>query len=64
MYNENFEHYATHGFITLFPHIKGPEADKNPLTTNTKGDFLIKALEFAKYANSDKDHLLYKRIDL
>jgi hypothetical protein len=39
MYNENFEHYASHGFITLFPHIKGPEADKNPFTTNTKGDF-------------------------
>lgn len=63
-YNNNYETYASHGFITLFPHIKGPKQDKNPLVTNTDGEYLIKAYNFAKIANEDESNPLYKKIDL
>lgn len=30
MYQQNLYMYATHGFVVVFPFVKGPEADKNP----------------------------------
>ena len=29
MYEQNLYMYATHGFVVVFPFIKGPEADKS-----------------------------------
>lgn len=47
MYDENLEHFASHGFLIVFPHIKSPEKDKKPLTTDTKGKYLMKAIDWA-----------------
>ena len=55
--------YATHGFVVLFPFIKSPEKDKNPLTTNTNGEYILKGVEFGKAANRDPSSPLYGLID-
>ena len=33
MYQENLHTWASHGFVVVFPYIKSPSGDKNPLTT-------------------------------
>lgn len=63
MYEENLTHFATHGFVVVFPHIKGPKEDTNPLTTNTNGKYLIKAINWAIEENSNKDSELYGMVD-
>jgi len=64
MYNDNLKHFSSHGFIVLFPFIKSPEKDKNPLTTNTDGKYLLKAIEYATAANSDPTSPLDSIVDL
>lgn len=56
--------YASHGFVLLFPFVKDPEKDKSPLTTNTDGEYILKAIEFAKAAQSDSSSPLKGAIDL
>ena len=56
MYSDILEHYATHGFIVIFPHIKSPDKDKHPSVTDTKGDYLLKAVDFARAANADSKY--------
>jgi dienelactone hydrolase len=63
MYNDNLELYASHGAVVIFPHIKSPEKDKNPLTTNTNGEFLLKSVEFATNATADPNSPLYGKVD-
>jgi hypothetical protein len=53
MYSENFELYVSHGFVILFPFIVSPEKDKNPLTTNTDGKYILKAIRYAGEINSN-----------
>ena len=48
----------------VFPHIKGPTKDRLPLTTNTDGEYLLKAIEFAKAANADETSALYDKVDV
>jgi hypothetical protein len=63
-YDENLAMYASHGFVILFPFIKNPEKDKNPLTTNTNGKYLLNAVEYAKIENENPDSPLYGMIDM
>jgi len=56
--------YASHGFVVLFPFVKSPEKDKSPFTTNTDGEYILKALELAKAAQSDASSPLKGAIDL
>ena len=63
MYSDILAHYTSHGFIVVFPHIKSPEKDKHPLTTNTNGEYLLKAVDFAKAANADSTSPLYQIVD-
>lgn len=64
MYEENMLHYATHGFVVVFPFIKSPEGDKNPLTTNTNGEYIIKGVNMAKAEHSDPKSPLYGLVDV
>ena len=64
MYEPILNHYASHGFLVVFPHIKGPTKDRLPLTTNTDGEYLLKAIEFAKAANADETSALYDKVDV
>ena len=63
MYEDILAHYTSHGFIVVFPHIKSPEKDKHPLTTNTDGTYLLKSVDFAKAANADSTSPLYQIVD-
>lgn len=56
--------YASHGFAVIFPYVKSPDEDKSPFTTNTDGEFIIKALEFARVAQSDNGSPLKGAVDL
>jgi hypothetical protein len=47
MYDQNLEHFASHGFVIVFPHVKSPEKDRSPLVTDTKGKVLAKAINWA-----------------
>ena len=47
MYGENLEHFASHGFVVVFPHIKSPSGDTHWWETNTDGKYLIKAINWA-----------------
>ena len=47
MYEDNLKLFASHGAVIIFPFIKSPEKDKNPLTTNTNGEYLIKVLSLS-----------------
>ena len=49
-YEKNLKLLASHGFIIVFPYIKNPEDDKSPFTTNTNGEFIIRAIEYANYS--------------
>merc|ERR1712086_22101 len=64
MYEPNLELYASHGFVVVFPYIKGPSGDKLPITTNTDGTFLLHAVEYATKANSNSSNPLYGKLDL
>ena len=64
MYRYNLLRYASHGMVVLFPFIKDPAYDKNWYATNTDGEYMIRALSFAKDANADKASPLYNKIDL
>jgi len=62
-YNENLELYVSHGFVVVFPYVKSPEKDKNPLTTNTDGTFLLKAVDFAKAQTANASSPLAGLVD-
>jgi dienelactone hydrolase len=62
-YSQNLKHFASHGFIVVFPYIKSPEKDKSPLTTDTSGEYLINAVNWAKSQNDNVDSKLYGKVD-
>ena len=62
-YSQNLEHFSSHGAVVVFPFIKGPEEDKKPLTTNTDGRFLVKAVEYARAMNADAANPLFGRVN-
>lgn len=65
MYTKILEGYASHGFVVIFPYIKSPEGDKKPLTTNTNGEYLLKAAAFANYSStSNASSPLYTKVDM
>ena len=65
MYRDTLHVYASHGFVVLFPYIKSPNGDKNPLTTNTNGEYLLHAIDYARAVatNASYDSPLLGRID-
>ena len=64
MYLPNLRNYASHGFVVVFPYVKGPKKDTNPLTTNTNGEFILHGISYLKLANDDPNSLLYNTVDL
>lgn len=64
MYDYNLKHFASQGFVIVFPFVKSPEKDKNPFTTNTDGKFIIKGIDMAEALNDDKDSILYGKVDI
>lgn len=64
MYQDAIERYVSHGFVVIFPHIKGPKEDTSPLTLDPSGDFTIKGVEYAQTANSNTSSPLHKMLDL
>lgn len=54
MYTKVLEHYASHGFIVVFPFVKSPAQDKHFWVTNTDGTYILKGIDFAKVFNNDK----------
>jgi len=64
MYKDAFERYTSHGFVVIFPHIKGPEDDQKALTTDPMGGFTTKGVTFASNANSDEASPLHGMLDL
>jgi len=51
MYGDNLRIYASHGFVVVFPYVKDPKKDQNPLTTNTDGEFILKSVAFANFSS-------------
>jgi len=65
MYWDNLQVWASHGFVVLFPYIKDPAGDRNPLTTNTNGEFLLKAVAFANFSSTENTSSpIYGLLDL
>jgi dienelactone hydrolase len=64
MYEENLRLIVSHGFVVVFPFVKNPEADKSPLTTNTDGTYILKAVRFAAAKNANATDELHGVIDL
>lgn len=63
-YSENLRHVASHGFLIAFPFIKSPEKDKSPLTTNTDGKYLVKAMTMIENLTNSEDSPLFGLADL
>jgi len=63
MYQNAIERYVSHGFVVIFPHVKGPVEDVSPLTLDPHGGFTMKGVEYATSANSDKSSPLYRSLD-
>jgi len=55
---------ASWGFVVVFPHIKGPEEDTRPTTTDPMGGFLLKAVEYINIAAQDAGSVLFGRVDV
>jgi len=47
MYERNLRTYVSYGFVVIFPYIKSPSQDHNPLTTNTDGEYILRGIEYA-----------------
>jgi poly(3-hydroxybutyrate) depolymerase len=63
MYADNLRTVCTHGFIVVFPFIKSPAGDKNPLTTNTDGEFILRGIDFAIHAAANQSSPLFAKVD-
>jgi len=64
MYRFAIERYVTHGFVVVFPHIKSPSQDVNPLTLDPHGHFTTKGYNYAVAAHNDTSNPLYNKLDL
>ena len=63
MYGESLKHFASHGFVVVFPHIKDPSGDTHWWTTNTDGKYLIKAIDWATAQNTVEGSDLFGKVD-
>ena len=52
MYEKNLVNYASHGFVVAFPYIKDPKGDKSPLTLNTNGEYILRAIAYANISSA------------
>jgi len=64
MYQKNLANYASHGFLVAFPYIKDPEGDKNPLTTNTNGEYILHAIDYVNQSQSNSSSPIYGKADM
>lgn len=64
MYEDAFRRFVSHGFVVIFPHIKGPKQDTKSLTTDPMGGFTMKGFNYAKSANEDEASPLHGFLDL
>lgn len=64
MYSPNVLHYASHGFIVVFPFVISPERDKNPLTTNTDGTYIMHGVDWARNATADPSSPVHGLVDM
>ena len=64
MYEDVLNLWVTNGFVVSFPYVKSPEKDKSPLTTNTNGEYILRAIEYVNFqSNSNTSSPLYSRVD-
>jgi hypothetical protein len=64
MYDDVLNLWVANGFVVAFPYVKSPEKDKSPFTTNTNGEYILRAIEYVHFqANSNTSSLLYSRVD-
>lgn len=56
--------YATHGFVVLFPHVKGPAADQKSTTTENNGASILKTIDYAQASQKDPQSPLIGLLDL
>jgi len=64
-YDMNLRNYASHGFVVVFPYIKNPKDDTNPLTTNTNGEFILKGIEMANHSSTaNTSSPLFGKVDM
>ena len=59
-YEANLKHYASHGFVVVFPFVKSSDIT----SMNSGGNYIIKAIEYAKKANGEASSPLHNLIDL
>jgi len=64
MYKPNIEGYASQGFVVIFPFLKNPDADKSPLTLETTGEHLLRAIKYAEVSQSNSSAPLYGLVDM
>jgi hypothetical protein len=64
MYEEVLEMYSSHGFVVIFPYIKGPKQDTSPLTLNTNGEFILHGVDYAVSANKNASSPLFGKLDM
>jgi len=65
MYEENLANYASHGFVVVFPYVKDAKQDKNPLTTNTNGEFILHGIDWANnQSSSNATSPMFGKVDM
>ena len=64
LYKENLKHYASHGFVVVFPLIASPKNENMFLKANDGGSFIVKAIEYATQASKEESSPLHNLIDL
>ncbi|EOD31899.1 hypothetical protein EMIHUDRAFT_253417 [Emiliania huxleyi CCMP1516] len=64
MYLPVLELYSSHGFVVAFPYIESPSGDTRPLTLNTNGEYILRALDYASAAASNASSPLHGRVDM
>lgn len=63
MYQKMLEHYASHGFIVVFPFISSPKADWHHYVTELDGTVLMKSVQWALEQNETEGSPLYGKVD-
>lgn len=63
MYDKNFQLYASHGFVVVFPFVKDPVKDRSSFTTQTNGENQMRGVYYLRNATKDPQSPLFNRVD-
>merc|ERR1712137_68446 len=64
MYEDALKQYVSHGFVVVFPHLKGPQEDTSALSVDPLGGYTLKGFHYALQANSNQSNPLKGHLDL